>query len=71
MKLQSQAFGPLGDMETLRTYWTFMKAMGYPNAGMALNIIEERLSKQQEQEQMMMQQAAMQQMGGGGEMPPM
>jgi len=60
MKLQSQAFGPLGDMETLRTYWTFMKAMGYPNAGMALNIIEERLSKQQEQEQMMMQQAAMQ-----------
>ena len=69
MKLQSQAFGPLGDMETLRTYWTFMKAMGYPNAGMALNIIEERLSKQQEQ--MMMQQAAMQQMGGGGEMPPM
>lgn len=56
MKLQSQAFGPLGDMETLRTYWTFMKAMGYPNAGMALNIIEERLSKQQEQEQMMMQQ---------------
>ena len=68
MKLQSQAFGPLGDMETLRTYWTFMKAMGYPNAGMALDIIEERLTKQ---EQAMQQQAAMQQMGPPNEMPQM
>lgn len=67
MKLQSQAFGPLGDMETLRTYWTFMKAMGYPNAGMALDIIEERLTKQEQQQQAMMQQQG----GPPNEMPPM
>jgi len=49
LKLQSQAFGPLGDLQTLRTYWTFMKANGYPNAGMALDIVEQRIQKQQEQ----------------------
>jgi hypothetical protein len=55
LKLQSQAFGPLGDMETLRTYWTFMKASGYPNAGMALDIVEQRINEQKEQEQQMME----------------
>ena len=69
LKLQSQAFGPLGDLQTLRTYWTFMKASGYPNAGMALDIVEQRLAEQRAQEQEMMamqeQEAAMQE----GEMP--
>lgn len=50
LKLQSQAFGPLGDLQTLRTYWTFMKASGYPNAGMALDIVEQRLIEQKEEE---------------------
>ena len=69
LKLQSQAFGALGDLQTLRTYWTFMKASGYPNAGMALDIIEQRIAEQQQQEQQMLamqeQEAAMQE----GEMP--
>ena len=49
LKLQSQAFGPLGDLETLRTYWTFMKASGYPNAGMALDIVNQRIQQQKDQ----------------------
>lgn len=53
LKLQSQAFGPLGDLQTLRTYWTFMKASGYPNAGMALDIVEQRLIEQQQREEEM------------------
>lgn len=48
MKLQSGAFGPVGDLETSRAYWTIMKANGYPNASTVLDQIEERISKQQE-----------------------
>lgn len=51
LKLQSQAFGPLGDLQTLRTYWTFMKASGYPNAGMALDIVDQRIAEQEAQQQ--------------------
>lgn len=54
LKLQSQAFGQLGDLQTLRTYWTFMKASGYPNAGMALDIVEQRIAEQKAQEAKMM-----------------
>ena len=67
MKLQSGAFGPVGDLETSRTYWQIMKANGYPNSSAALNDIEERLAKQQE-----MAAAAAPQMGGmPNEMPLM
>lgn len=52
MKLQSGAFGPVGDLETSRTYWTCMKASGYPGASQILNQIEERIKKQQEMAQM-------------------
>ena len=58
MKLQSGAFGPVGDLETARAYWTIMKANGYPSASVVLNIIEERLNKQREQEQMLAQAQA-------------
>lgn len=47
MKLQSGAFGPVGDLETARAYWTIMKANGYPNASVILNLIEERINEQQ------------------------
>ena len=57
MKLQSGAFGPVGDLETAKAYWTIMKANGYPNASVVLALIEERLQKEQE---MAMQMAAMQ-----------
>ena len=62
LKLQSQAFGPLGDLETLKTYWTFMKANGYPNAGMALESVMERIQSQQEAQQMQQQMQAEQAM---------
>ena len=69
LKLQSQAFGPLGDLQTLRTYWTFMKASGYPNAGMALDIIESRLMEQEQQEQEMMAMGEQEAMMEEGAMP--
>lgn len=62
LKLQSQAFGPLGDLETLKTYWTFMKANGYPNAGMALESILERIQTIEEQQAMQEQMQAEQAM---------
>lgn len=62
LKLQSQAFGPLGDLETLKTYWTFMKANGYPNAGLALDSILERIQTIEEQQQMQEQMQAEQAM---------
>jgi hypothetical protein len=58
LKLQSQAFGPLGDLNTLKTYWTFMKANGYPNAGMALESVMERIQTMEEQQQMQEQMQA-------------
>jgi hypothetical protein len=51
MKLQSGAFGPVGDLETARAYWTIMKANGYPNASVILNLIEERIDQQQQMAQ--------------------
>ena len=64
MKLQSGAFGPVGDLETARAYWTIMKANGYPNASVVLGIIEDRIAEQQ--------QLAQAQMGGmPNEMPDM
>lgn len=62
MKLQSGAFGQIGDLETSRAYWTIMKANGYPNASVVLSLIEARIEEQKRQ------QAMMQQMGGGGNM---
>jgi hypothetical protein len=62
MKLQSGAFGQIGDLETSRAYWTIMKANGYPNASVVLSLIEARIEEQKRQ------QAMMQQMGGGGDM---
>ena len=59
-KLQSGAFGPIGELATVKTYWTFMKASGYPNSGMALADVENRIKEQEEQLQAQ-QMAAMQQ----------
>ena len=48
LKLQSGAFGAVGDLETAKAYWTIMKANGYPNASVVLALIEERIQKEQE-----------------------
>ena len=48
MKLQAGAFGPVGDLETSKAYWTIMKANGYPNASVVLSLIEDRIAEQQQ-----------------------
>ena len=73
LKLQSGAFGPVGDLETARAYWTIQKANGYPNAAIILNIIEQRIKEQQEMA-MQAQQAMPQEVPEEGvpdEMPEM
>ena len=73
LKLQSGAFGPVGDLETARAYWTIQKANGYPNAAIILNIIEQRIKEQQEMA-MHAQQAMPQEVpeeGATDEMPEM
>lgn len=65
MKLQSGAFGPVGNLETSKAYWMIMKANGYPNASVILNNIEERLEAQKQMGAQMADMAAMPQMGGG------
>ena len=71
MKLQSGAFGSVGDLETARLYWTVQKANGYPNAGMALNMIEQRINEQKEQAAQMQQMQEMQEGAAQDEMPEM
>lgn len=73
LKLQSGAFGPVGDLETARAYWTIQKANGYPNAAIILNIIEQRIKEQQEmamQAQQAMPQEVLEE-GATDEMPEM
>ena len=56
-KLQSGAFGPLGDASTLLHYWTFMEQNDYPNASEMRQHFEAEYQKQQQamlQQQMMM-----------------
>lgn len=68
-KLQSGAFGKLGDLRTMRLYWLEQERNGYPHAGEILAEVE-KLLEMQKQEQAMM---AQQQMMGGmpNEMPQM
>lgn len=70
LKLQSGAFGPVGDLETARAYWTIQKANGYPNAAIILNIIEQRIKEQQEMAQQAMPQEVPEE-GTVDEMPEM
>ena len=53
MKLQSGAFGQLGDLETNYMYWSFMEKSNYPNAGEIKRQIEARMNAQLEQAQEM------------------
>ena len=49
MKLQSGAFGNLGDPQTMRLYWSLMEKNHYPNAGDILSQVEMMIQDQQEQ----------------------
>lgn len=53
MKLQSGAFGQLGDLETNYMYWSFMEKSNYPNAGEIKRQIEARMNAQLQQAQEM------------------
>jgi hypothetical protein len=65
MKLQSGAFGILGDLKTAYLYWLEQERNDYPHAGEIKRVIEERLAEQQQQEQAAQMQAEqMQAMGG-------
>ena len=64
MKLQSGAFGNLGDPQTMRLYWSLMEKNHYPNAGDILSQVEMMIQEQQQQQMMM-------QGGMGNEMPAM
>lgn len=46
MKLQSGAFGQLGDLETNFMYWSFMEKSNYPNAGEIKRQIQARIEQQ-------------------------
>ena len=48
MKLQSGAFGQLGDLETNYLYWLEQERNSYPHAGEIKSVIEERLAQQKE-----------------------
>ena len=66
MKLQSGAFGPLGEPATMRLFWSLMEKNHYPNAGDVLSQIDQMM-----QEQQMMQQQMQMQGGMTNEMPVM
>ena len=53
MKLQSGAFGNLGDLQTMRLYWSLMEKNHYPNAGDVLSQIDMMMQEQQQMQQMM------------------
>ena len=48
LKLQSGAFGPLGDLRTMRLYWLEQERNGYPHAGEVLAEVEKMLAQQNE-----------------------
>lgn len=50
MKLQSGAFGPVGDLETSLLYWKLMEKNGYPNAATIRDSIEQRITNMQAQQ---------------------
>lgn len=64
LKLQSGAFGMVGDLETSLLYWTLMEKNGYPNAKTVKDDIQRRIDEQKGAQDAM---SAMQ--GGNGNIP--
>lgn len=58
VKYQSGAFGPIGELESLVLYWTFMSKAHYPNAGEVLNNLQRRLDEKRQKEAEMNAMAA-------------
>ena len=53
MKLQSGAFGMLGEPEAMYRYWTFLEQNNYPNASAMRKMFEEKVQEQKLMQQMM------------------
>ena len=75
LKYQAGAFGPIGELQTLLNYWTFMEENDYPNASKIRAIIAQQI---EEQKQAQEQQATLQrlqqmipQIGANNVMPGM
>ena len=73
LKYQSGAFGPIGELDTLLNYWTFMERNDYPHASEIRAMFAEKYQEQQEQiAEQQRQQQLMQMIGGGnGTLPEM
>ena len=75
LKYQSGAFGPVGELQTLLNYWTFMERNDYPHASEIRAMFAEQYQEQQKQlEEQQKQQQLMQmiqQLGGGNGMSQM
>ena len=48
LKYQAGAFGPIGELQTLLTLWTFLEKNNYPNAGEIKNRIEQQIAEEKE-----------------------
>ena len=72
LKYQAGAFGPIGDLQTLLNYWTFMEESDYPNASKVKAIITKQIedAKAAQAQQNQMAQL-MQQIGANNVMPGM
>ena len=70
MKYQSGAFGPQGQLSSMRLLWLELERTNYPHAGEILQEIEKEIASQKEEQALM---AQMQIPGGGlpNEMPQM
>jgi hypothetical protein len=69
LKYQNGAFGPLGDLNSLLNYWTFMEKNDYPHASEIRQIFADKLQEQKALEE---QQQQLAQIGGGnGYVPQM
>lgn len=67
IKYQAGAFGPIGELQTLLNYWTFMEESDYPNASKIKTMIAQQIEEAKEQNQM----AMLQQIGANNVMPGM
>jgi hypothetical protein len=75
LKYQAGAFGPIGELQTLLNYWTFMEENDYPNASKIRAIIAQQIEDQKAQMEAQQQQnqvaQLMQQLGVNNAMPGM
>lgn len=62
LKYQAGAFGPIGELQTLLNYWTFMEENDYPNASKIRAIIAQQIEEQKQAQQQQAQADQLQQL---------